>query len=113
MKKGAFGVSQRSSKLLLLHSDDLGATWSEASVIFPQGRGAFVRAPILLSGDESEWLLPLYFTPDGEFVHTSQYAAILRSADFGQTWTDEAEIPRTIVEIVFFCLHLYSNLFFF
>ena len=91
---GPFGVSQRTSEIRLLHSDDRGQTWSTPpTVIFPRGRGAFPRGRMLTAKENvSLMLLPLYFTPAGEFDHGAQYSAVVRSLD-GVTWTDESRIP--------------------
>jgi predicted neuraminidase len=94
---GAAGVSQRSSEVRLLHSDDGAQTWSAPRTVIAQGVGAFIRAPILELTATSELLLPLYFTPAGEFDHALQYAATIRSTDAGQTWslTNASRIPGT------------------
>lgn len=90
---GPFGVSQRTSEIRLLHSDDGCTTWSTPTVIFPRGRGSFPRGPVLTSSTDADTLLlPMYFTPAGEFDHDAQYSAIVRSRD-GVRWTDEARIP--------------------
>ena len=46
-------------------------------------------------GDGSELLLPMYFTPDGEFEREGQYSAVVRSSDGGRTWSNEAILPGT------------------
>ncbi|KAK3256523.1 hypothetical protein CYMTET_34345 [Cymbomonas tetramitiformis] len=44
---------------------------------------------LLRSDDDTEWLLPMYYTPDGFFEHASQYSTIQRSSDGGATWTED------------------------
>lgn len=92
---GLAGVSQATSELRLLFSDDGAQTWSEPRVVVAQGHGAFVRAPIVHIADEL--VLPLYFTPAGEFDHAAQFSATIRSRDAGQTWSlsEASRIPGT------------------
>eukprot|EP00179_Madagascaria_erythrocladioides_P021081 CAMPEP_0198327320 /NCGR_PEP_ID=MMETSP1450-20131203/14613_1 /TAXON_ID=753684 ORGANISM="Madagascaria erythrocladiodes, Strain CCMP3234" /NCGR_SAMPLE_ID=MMETSP1450 /ASSEMBLY_ACC=CAM_ASM_001115 /LENGTH=384 /DNA_ID=CAMNT_0044031361 /DNA_START=51 /DNA_END=1201 /DNA_ORIENTATION=- len=92
---GPLGVSQRTSEVRLLHSDDRGDTWSTPRVVFARGRGAFIRAPLLPALDAGVLLLPMYVTPRGEFEHEGQHALVARSCDGGRTWTDEAKIGGT------------------
>lgn len=88
-----FRESQATAEVRLLYSDDRGETWSVPSVIFPRGRGSFVRGGILAAKDDAEaMLLPMYFTPAGEFNHAAQYSCVVRSRD-GIHWTNEARIP--------------------
>lgn len=70
---------QKTSEVRLVHSDDNGVTWSEPEVVFARGTGAFVRGPILNSVDKKEYLLPMYFTPQGEFDRDNQYCCVRRS----------------------------------
>lgn len=78
---GPLGISQRTSDVLLWTSSDDGATWSDAPVIvFARGIGAFIRAPTMLCRDADQLLLPMYFTPGGEFDHGQQCSAVVRSA---------------------------------
>ena len=92
---GLAGVGQATSELRLLFSDDGAQTWSAPRVVIPQGPGAFVRAPIVHVADEL--VLPIYFTPAGEFDHAAQHSATLRSRDAGQTWSlgEASRIPGT------------------
>jgi predicted neuraminidase len=74
---GRIGVSQQSAALLIVHSDDFGATWSSsARTLVAVGRGAFTRGPVLQTDNST--VLPVYFTPDGTFEHERQYSALLR-----------------------------------
>jgi predicted neuraminidase len=78
---GPLGVSQRTSDVLLWTSSDDGATWSDAPVVvFARGIGAFIRAPTMQCRDADQLLLPMYFTPAGEFDHGQQFSAVVRSA---------------------------------
>jgi predicted neuraminidase len=94
---GPLGVSQSSSRVLLLHSDDEGLTWSPPLEVFARGTGTFLRAPPLAIG--GQLLLPLYFTPSGEFDLAAQHSAIWVAKN-SQTaiqsgWRQRARIPGT------------------
>jgi predicted neuraminidase len=98
---GRLGVSQQSSALMIVHSDDFGATWSAARTLLAVGRGAFTRGPVLnLVGAASPAALPVYYTPDGTFERDRQYAALahlVRGADNGElVFADEVSIPGTL-----------------
>lgn len=94
---GPLGVSQSSSRLVLLHSDSEGASWSEPSVLFPPGTGTFLRAPPLsIAGS---LIFPIYFTPEGEFTHAAQHSAVWSCADSAgavvsrASWRERGRIP--------------------
>lgn len=87
---------QGTSEVLHLHSSDGGATWSRPEP-YDWPHGAFVRnaaLPARLAG-KAVLLLPMYYTPDGFFEHSSQFSAVRRSFDGGRTWPDEVEMAGT------------------
>jgi len=91
---GRIGVSQQSSSLLILHSDDLGATWSAARTLVAIGQGAFTRGPVLQPLDSSSAAsLPVYFTPDGTFAHERQFSALLHLVRDGAPNDDNDRLP--------------------
>jgi predicted neuraminidase len=94
---GPLGVSQRTSSVLQWTSSDDGRTWTEApQTVFPRGHGAFIRGPIIAkAANPLHRMLPLYFTPGGEFDHASQMAGVVDSHDGGLTWGSLAQV-RTI-----------------
>jgi predicted neuraminidase len=73
---GLLGVNQSTSRVMLVRSHDNGETWGAPQLLFPQGAGTFLRAPVVVSSDQSTLLLPLYFTPDGAGDYRAQYSAI-------------------------------------
>jgi len=77
---------QATSEVRRVSSRDKGQTWGEASTLFAEA-GAFLRNQVALSGDGSELLLPMYYTPRGFFHHASQYSSLRRSKD-GVTWEE-------------------------
>jgi hypothetical protein len=56
-------------------SRDGGVTWSRPAALF-KAPGAFVKNQALRSADDAEILLPMYYTPDGFFEHSSQYSSV-------------------------------------
>lgn len=85
-------MGQATSVVLRLSSTDGGDTWSEPSVLFDEP-GAFLRNQVISSHDGSEFLLPMYHTPEGFFAHKSQYSSILRSSDGGAYWKPVHSFP--------------------
>ena len=77
---------QATSEVRKVVSKDKGLTWSKPTTLF-EDPGAFLRNQVMLSGDEKEWLLPMYYTPQGFFHHRSQYSSIKRSKD-GVGWQE-------------------------
>lgn len=49
---------------------------------------------------DAEILLPMYYTPDGFFEHSSQYSSVQRSGDGGETWRDSAPMRGTLGKLV-------------
>lgn len=94
---GPLGHSQASSDVLHWVSTDDGATWTEQPRVFERGRGAFIRGPLVRTNDAQRVLLPLYFTPGGEFSHDRQFSGFAESSDGGRTFqTDNViQIPGT------------------
>lgn len=94
---GPLGHSQASSDVLHWLSRDDGATWIEQPRVFERGRGAFIRGPIVRTNDQQRVLLPLYFTPGGEFSHERQFSGFAESRDSGRTFQTDAliQIPGT------------------
>ncbi len=78
---------QATSEVRRVTSRDKGRTWGEASPLFEEA-GAFLRNQVMRSGDGSELLLPMYYTPRGFFHHASQYSSVRRSRDGGATWEE-------------------------
>jgi predicted neuraminidase len=95
---GELGVMQQTSDVLQWWSDDDGASWAMChEPVFARGFGAFVRGPVVSVGSD-ELLLPMYFTPNGEFDHRGQRSCCVRSLDGGATWAvnAQAEIRGTL-----------------
>jgi hypothetical protein len=95
---GPLGVSQSTSRVMLLHSDADGRdSWSEARELFAPGTGTFLRAPPLSIG--GHLVLPLYFTPAGEFDTTAQHSAVWTCKDSASavpsrsSWRERGRIP--------------------
>jgi len=78
---------QGTADVRIVESNDGGATWGAPKVLFTEN-GAFVKNQLIQSKDGSEWLLPMYYTPDGFLGHETQYSVIKRSADGGRTWQE-------------------------
>jgi predicted neuraminidase len=85
---------QADAQILYLTSDDDGRSWTNPKVLFAK-RGSFTRHPPLLL-TQSEWLLPIYYTPSGSITHgaESHYSAIERTEDGGQGWK-ECRVPKS------------------
>jgi predicted neuraminidase len=79
---------QADAQILYLTSDDYGRSWTNPKVLFAK-RGSFTRHPPLLL-TQSEWLLPIYYTPSGSITNgaESHYSAIERTEGGGQNWTE-------------------------
>mmetsp|Transcript_916 Transcript_916/g.1879 ORF Transcript_916/g.1879 Transcript_916/m.1879 type:complete len:404 (-) Transcript_916:302-1513(-) len=90
---------QSTSEVRIVHSQDDGETWSTPEALFNEP-GAFTKNNLLKSADGCEWLLPMYYTPDGFFVHHSQYSTVRRSKDGGLSWYLEANMPGTLGKLV-------------
>jgi predicted neuraminidase len=82
------GQSQETSFIVRLVSADHGRTWGPPMMVsdLSAGRGAFVKGNILPSADGTQWLLPMYYTPDIR-KSTTHYCSLRRSSDKGLTWT--------------------------
>lgn len=93
---GRLGVMQATSRVLLTFSDDDGVSWDPTpTVVFEQGTGSFLRAPVLAAHDDpNEMILGMYFTPSGEFERKDQCSAVLRSTN-GRSWSKKTVIPGT------------------
>lgn len=89
---GPLGESQSTSDVLQWTSTDDGRTWSaDEVVVFPRGRGAFLRAPVVASATTAgRLMLPVYFTPEGEFEHANQVSGVVESLDGGHSWLVDA-----------------------
>lgn len=74
---------QKNSEVRFLTSDDGGKSWSQVKPLF-QKPGSFIRHPLVVLGG-GEWLLPMYYTPEGSERH---YSAIKISKDHGKTWSE-------------------------
>lgn len=87
---------QGTSQVMHLHSTDGGVSWS-APAPYDWPHGAFVRNPPIptRSGGKQALLLPMYYTPDGFFEHSTQYSTIRQSFDGGRTWPEETEMFGT------------------
>ena len=88
---------QGTAEVRMVRSEDGGATWGAAVPLFTED-GAFTKNQLLRSGDGAQWLLPMYYTPDGFFAHESQYSVVKRSADL-KTW-EEVEMAGTRGKLV-------------
>jgi len=82
-----------------VHSADSGKTWSAPQTVLTAA-GAFTKNQLLRCSKGSEWLLPMYYTPDGFFEHHSQYSSVQRSADGGVSWHDSAPMAGTKGQLV-------------
>lgn len=88
-RAGSLGVMQKTSRVMLLYSDNNALTWTSSGTVFPEGIGAFTRGPIVWSNQDPQTvLLPLYYTPEGEFSGKGQHSAVLRSID-GFNWVEK------------------------
>ena len=90
---------QGTSEVRHLRSTDGGVTWHEPKTMF-KTPGAFVKNQALWSADNTEILLPMYYTPDGFFEHSTQYSTVQRSADGGATWRDSEPMRGTLGNLV-------------
>ena len=88
---------QGTAEVRMVRSEDGGATWGAAVPLFTED-GAFTKNQLLRSGDGAQWLLPMYYTPEGFFAHESQYSVVKRSADL-KTW-EEVEMAGTRGKLV-------------
>eukprot|EP00899_Mesostigma_viride_P024042 jgi/Mesvir1/4822/Mv11110-RA.2 len=79
-------AGQGTAEVRAVRSRDLGRTWDQPQTLFSEP-GAFVRNQLVPSL-QGEWLLPMYYTPDGFFEHESQYSTVRRSSDSGLTWRE-------------------------
>jgi hypothetical protein len=79
---GPLGAMQRTSKVMRVEAIDSDARqWRAPTLLFAEGAGAFLRHHVVARRDASgrrELLLPMYFTPGGEFEPEQQYSSLRR-----------------------------------
>lgn len=86
-----WGDCQKYSSIKRKISHDLGETWTEPETIIPEGLGCYLRHKIIISKkDPNVWLMPVYFTPDGELTFQNQCSEVYQSKDCGKTWTSRS-----------------------
>lgn len=98
---GPLGVMQSTSDVLQWWSDDDGETWTRRDEpVFARGVGVFTRGATIAVGEHRrDLLLPVAFTPLGEFVNHGQRSALIRLRDGGEWSLDggtEIAIPGTL-----------------
>mmetsp|Transcript_14993 Transcript_14993/g.25388 ORF Transcript_14993/g.25388 Transcript_14993/m.25388 type:complete len:450 (+) Transcript_14993:226-1575(+) len=79
-------LGQGTAEVRWLQSTDGGITWTEPVTLFTEP-GAFVRNQMLLTS-AGEWLLPMYYTPNGFGDFATHYSVMKSSADQGATWQE-------------------------
>mmetsp|Transcript_5848 Transcript_5848/g.10153 ORF Transcript_5848/g.10153 Transcript_5848/m.10153 type:complete len:328 (-) Transcript_5848:19-1002(-) len=90
---------QATSEVRAVHSLDCGKTWSTPQTVLTAA-GAFTKNQLLRCAKGSDWLLPMYYTPDGFFEHHSQYSTVQRSTDGGLSWVDSTPMDGTWGKLV-------------
>lgn len=85
-------------------SRDNGRSWGPIETLFPvqQGRGTFIRQPIVVL-DNGDWLLPVFYcrsSPGRKWNGDDDTSAVKISSDAGRTWTD-VEVPDSLG-----CVHM-------
>mmetsp|Transcript_46141 Transcript_46141/g.88044 ORF Transcript_46141/g.88044 Transcript_46141/m.88044 type:complete len:492 (+) Transcript_46141:167-1642(+) len=78
---------QGTSFIASVKSTDGGRTWSEPHE--HKGfldKGPFVKGKFLMAQTGHDWLVPMYYTPDGFANMATHYSVMMRTADHGETW---------------------------
>ena len=77
------------NQVLVVTSKNEGKTWSDTPSVIMREKGAFVRnTPIRSVETPGEWILPMYYTPDGLSATMTQYAAVKFSKDPSGNWSE-------------------------
>ena len=73
----------------MLTSKNEGKTWSDNPTVIMREKGVFVRnTPLRSIENPDEWILPMYYTPDGFSASLTQYGAVKFSSDPATTWSE-------------------------
>jgi len=83
----AGGQGQGTAFIASLKSGDNGETWSQpAKMEGFKDTGPFVKGKFLTAANGRDWLVPMYYTPEGFGDFKTHYSAMLRTSDHGATW---------------------------
>eukprot|EP00013_Stygamoeba_regulata_P025769 CAMPEP_0177662434 /NCGR_PEP_ID=MMETSP0447-20121125/19285_1 /TAXON_ID=0 /ORGANISM="Stygamoeba regulata, Strain BSH-02190019" /LENGTH=420 /DNA_ID=CAMNT_0019167993 /DNA_START=21 /DNA_END=1280 /DNA_ORIENTATION=- len=94
-KAGQLGVNQKSSRVQRLQRDERMKHWSAPTIVIAEGKGAFLRGPPV-RWSETLLMVPVYYTPAGEFDGSGQMSAMLWSHDDCRTFEPSpSSIPGT------------------
>eukprot|EP00242_Pyramimonas_sp_CCMP2087_P009733 CAMPEP_0198220674 /NCGR_PEP_ID=MMETSP1445-20131203/80185_1 /TAXON_ID=36898 /ORGANISM="Pyramimonas sp., Strain CCMP2087" /LENGTH=524 /DNA_ID=CAMNT_0043898539 /DNA_START=112 /DNA_END=1682 /DNA_ORIENTATION=+ len=80
------GKGQGTAFVASLSSADGGLTWTPPEKMTGfRDSGPFVKGKLLLA-ENGDWLVPMYYTPDGFGAFSTHYSAMLRTSNHGTTW---------------------------